>query len=163
MSGRIEKLIRDYPKLKRQQRCLYYQLVDFHGISEQETIDTMYFSQPEGERVQTSGTSNKTANIALNFRERMERINDEWYEHLEKEYLELTEQLRFFESAVRSVSGITGEVLADLVFEQLTWDQVAEKHYISRRSVGNYRRKAIAEMEKLYQRYEDEIVDYMLS
>ena len=57
MSERIEKLIRDYPKLKRQQRCLYYQLVDFHGISEQETIDTMYFSQPEGERVQTSGTS----------------------------------------------------------------------------------------------------------
>lgn len=51
MSERIEKLIRDYPKLKRQQRCLYYQLVDFHGISEQETIDTMYFSQPEGERV----------------------------------------------------------------------------------------------------------------
>ena len=142
MSERIEKLIRDYPKLKRQQRCLYYQLADFHGISEQETIDTMYFSQPEGERVQTSGTSNKTANIALNFRERMER---------------------FFESAVRSVSGITGEVLADLVFEQLTWDQVAEKHYISRRSVGNYRRKAIAEMEKLYQHYEDEIVDYMLS
>ena len=77
--------------------------------------------------------------------------------------LELTEELRFFESAVRSVSGIAGEVLADLVFEQLTWDQMAEKHYISRRSVGNYRRKAIAEMEKLYQRYEDEIVDYMLS
>ena len=68
MSERIEKLIRDYPKLKRQQKCLYYQLADFHGISEQETIDTMYFSQPEGERVQTSGTSNKTANIALNFR-----------------------------------------------------------------------------------------------
>lgn len=65
MSERIEKLIRDYPKLKRQQKCLYYQLADFHGISEQETIDTMYFSQPEGERVQTSGTSNKTANIAL--------------------------------------------------------------------------------------------------
>ena len=43
MSERIEKLIRDYPKLKRQQRCLYYQLVDFHGISEQETIDTMLF------------------------------------------------------------------------------------------------------------------------
>ncbi len=152
MSERIEKLIRDYPQLKRAQRVCSISSADFKGISEKETIDSMYFLPPEGERVQTGNTSNKPATIALNYRERMERINDEWYEHLEKEYLELTEQLRFFESAVRSISGIAGELLADLVFEQLTWDQVAEKHYISRRSGGNYRRKAIAEMEKLYQR-----------
>lgn len=82
-------------------------------------IDTMYFSQPEGERVQTSGTANKTASIALNYRERMERINQEWYEHLEKEYLDLTEELRFFESAVKSVSGMSGTVL--LIWSSVRW------------------------------------------
>lgn len=75
MSERIEQLIRDYPKMKTEQRCLFHQISDFRGITEQEMIDTMYFSQPEGERVQTSGTANKTACIALNYRERMERIN----------------------------------------------------------------------------------------
>ena len=113
--------------------------------------------------MQTSGTANKTASIALNYRERMERINQEWYEHLEKEYLDLTEELRFFESAVKSVSGMPGTVLSDLVFGQMTWDTVAEKHYISRRSVGNYRAKAIVELEKMYQRHDDDIVAYMLS
>lgn len=163
MSERIEQLIRDYPKMKTEQRCLFHQISDFRGITEQEMIDTMYFSQPEGERVQTSGTANKTASIALNYRERMERINLEWYEHLEKEYLDLTEELRFFESAVKSVSGMPGTVLSDLVFGQMTWDKVAEKHYISRRSVGNYRAKAIVELEKMYQRHDDEVVAYMLS
>lgn len=69
------------------------------------------FKSNKGERVQTSGTANKTASIALNYRERMERINQEWYEYLEKEYLDLTEELRFFESAVKSVSGMPGTVL----------------------------------------------------
>lgn len=117
MSERIEQLIRDYPKMKTEQRCLFHQISDFRGITEQEMIDTMYFSQPEGERVQTSGTANKTASIALNYRERMERINQEWYEHLEKEYLDLTEELRFFESAVKSVSGMPGT-------ELLIWSSV---------------------------------------
>lgn len=65
MSERIEQLIRDYPKMKTEQRCLFHQISDFRGITEQEMIDTMYFSQPEGERVQTSGIANKTASIAL--------------------------------------------------------------------------------------------------
>ena len=75
----------------------------------------------------------------------------------------MTEELRFFESAVRSVSGIAGEVLADLVFEQLTWDQMAEKHYISRRSVGITGERPLLRWRKLYQHHENEIVDYMLS
>ena len=54
-------------------------------------------------------------------------------------------------------------MLSDLVFGQMTWDKVAEKHYISRRSVGNYRAKAIVELEKIYQRHDDEVVAYMLS
>ena len=48
MSERIEQLIRDYPKMKTEQRCLFHQISDFRGITEQEMIDTMYFSQPEG-------------------------------------------------------------------------------------------------------------------
>ena len=85
------------------------------------------------------------------------------YDENEKEYLDLTEELRFFESAVKSVSGMPGTVLSDLVFGQMTWDKVAEKHYISRRTVGNYRAKAIVELEKMYQRHDDEVVAYMLS
>ena len=124
MSERIEQLIRDYPKMKTEQRCLFHQISDFRGITEQEMIDTMYFSQPEGERVQTSGTANKTASIALNYRERMERINQEWYEHLEKQLVELTDELNFFEGALRALPVNISQVMWDLVVEGMTWDEI---------------------------------------
>ena len=163
MSVRIEKLIAEYPDMVRDRKCLAYQIAHFRGLSAEEVIESMYTPRQDGERVQTSSLSDKTAQIAMNYRDRLNQMNREWYEHLEKEYLDLTEELRFFESAVKSVSGMPGTVLSDLVFGQMTWDKVAEKHYISRRSVGNYRAKAIVELEKMYQRHDDEVVAYMLS
>lgn len=163
MSERIETLIRDYPKNKMELKCLENQLRNFRGISETEMIDSMQFSHPEGERVQTSGVSDKTARIAVNYRERMERINREWYEHLEQQYFSLSEEITFLESAVKSLPGKMGEIMQDLIFNQTSWDDLAEKHYMSRRSVGRYRQKAIEELEALYEKYEAESVRYMLS
>lgn len=163
MSERIEKLIRDYPKNKMELECLKHQICNFRGVTETDVIDSMFFSQPEGERVQTSGTSDKTARIAINYRQRMERINNEWYEHLEKQYMELSEEIRFFESEVSSLQGVPGKVMADLVLREMTWEKVAEKYYISRRTVGNYRAKAMVELENLYESRDAELVAYMLS
>lgn len=163
MSERIETLIRDYPKNKTELKCLENQIRNFRGISEAEMIDSMQFSHPDGERVQTSGASDKTASIAVNYRERMDRINREWYEHLEQRYFSLSEEITFLESAVKSLPGKMGEIMQDLLFDQTSWDDLAEKHYMSRRSVGRYRQKAIEELEALYEKYEAESVRYMLS
>lgn len=163
MSERIETLIRDYPKNKMELKCLEKQIQNFRGISETEMIDSMQFSHPEGERVQSSGVSDKTARIAVNYRERMDRINREWYEHLEQRYFFLSEEISFLESAVKSLPGTMGEIMQDLIFNQTSWDDLAEKHYMSRRSVGRYRQKAIEELDALYEKYEAESIRYMLS
>ena len=92
MRERIETLIRDYPKNKMELKCLEHQIRNFRGITEEEMIDAMYFTQPEGERVQTSGVSDKTARIAMSYRERMDAINKDWYEHLERQYVALAEE-----------------------------------------------------------------------
>lgn len=162
MRERIEQMVRGYPKNKMEQECLLHQICSFRGITEQEMIDSLYFTRPDGERVQTSGSSDKTAMVALNYKSQMARINEEWYDHLEDEYLKLTEELRFFESAVLSLPGIQGKVFQTLVFEQATWEQAAEKFYISRRTVGNYRAKAIEELTKMYENREAQIDNYML-
>lgn len=77
MSERIEKIIKEYHRMKKERNCLEHQIRNFKGISEKEIIDSMNFHSPEGERVQTSNISNKPASIALNYREKMERINQE--------------------------------------------------------------------------------------
>lgn len=113
MSERIEKIIKEYHRMKKERNCLEHQIRNFKGISEKEMIDSMNFHSPEGERVQTSNISNKPASIALNYHERMERINQEWYEHLEKQYLMLDEEIRFFEAALSSLSGYLPEFMTD--------------------------------------------------
>lgn len=163
MRERIEALIRDYPKNKMELKCLEHQIRNFRGISENEMIDTMYFAQPEGERVQTSGVSDKTAKIAMSYRERMDAINEEWYQHLEKQYFSLAEEISFFESAVKALPGEMGEIMQDIVFSQASWEEVADKHYVSRRTIGRYRQKAIDELVVLYEKHEAEMLAYMLS
>ena len=48
-------------------------------IRDRDMIDSMLYSHQEGERVQTSTLSDKTANIAVKYKTAMERENDEWY------------------------------------------------------------------------------------
>lgn len=163
MRERIEALIRDYPKNKMELKCLEHQIRNFRGISENEMIDTMYFTQPEGERVQTSGVSDKTAKIAMSYRERMDAMNEEWYQHLEKQYFALAEEISFFESAVKALPGKMGEIMQDMIFSQASWDELADKHFVGRTTIWRYRQKAIDELVVLYEKHEAEMTAYMLS
>lgn len=163
MSERIEKIMKEYPQMVMERTCLENQLRNFTGISETEMIDSMYFNQPEGERVQTSGVSEKTANIAISYRKKMERINKEWREHLEKKYAIISEEILFFESAIASLSGNLSEVITDMVICGLTWDDLSFKYHISRTMVAKYRKKAIRELETLYAIHDKEMAEYILS
>ena len=163
MRERIEALIRDYQKNKMELKCLEHQIRNFRGISENEMIDTMYFTQPEGERVQTSGVSDKTAKIAMSYRERMDAMNEEWYQHLEKQYFALAEEISFFESAVKALPEKMGEIMQDMIFSQASWDELADKHFVGRTTIWRYRQKAIDELVVLYEKHEAEMTAYMLS
>ena len=163
MRERIEALIRDYQKNKMELKCLEHQIRNFRCISENEMIDTMYFTQPEGERVQTSGVSDKTARIATSYRERMDAINEEWYQHLEKQYFTLADEISFFESAVKALPGKMGEVMQDMIFSQTSWEELADKHFVGRTTIWRYRQKAIEELMVLYEKHEAEMTAYMLS
>ena len=149
MSERIEKIIKEYHRMKKERNCLEHQIRNFKGISEKEMIDSMNFHSPEGERVQTSNISNKPASIALNYHEKMERMLDE--------------EIRFFEAAVSTLSGYLPEFMTDMVIKGCTWDYLCEHYHISRTMVAKNRRKAIRELEELYEKRDAEMVSYMLS
>ena len=151
MSARVEKLISEYPQMVSQKKCLAYQV-----------ITSMYTAHHEGERVQTSGTSDKTAQIALNYESRMERLNREWYEHLEKQLLELTDELNFFEGALHALPVEMADVMWDLVVEQMKWDAVEQKYCISHTTVYRMRKKAIVLLDKMYEQHDTATASYLL-
>jgi hypothetical protein len=150
MSARVEKLLKEYPTLIRERNCLAHQIAHFRGVTAEDVIESMYTPFMDGERVQTSGISDKTAQIALNYQERMERINREWFEHLEHRLKLLTDELSFFESALDSLSGRLPAVMRALVVRQSTWDIVQTEYHIGRATLSAYRKQAIAELDELF-------------
>ena len=79
------------------------------------------------------------------------------------ECIRLTEEIRFFESAVRSLKGLPGAVLCDMIWEEMTWDEIARKYFVSRTMVGKYRKKAVQDLESLYAHRDEDEIAYMLS
>ena len=75
----------------------------------------------------------------------------------------LLEEIRFFEGAIRSIPGVEGSVLVDMVFENMSWENLIDKYYVSRTSIARYRKKAISDLAVLYQKREAEQIAYMLS
>lgn len=163
MSERVEKIMKNYSQMVMERNCLKNQIKNFIGVSETEMINSMSFDRPEGERIKTSNISDKTANIAITYKNKMNRINQEWLDHLEKKYAIISEEIIFFESAITSLSGNLSEIMMDMIVGGLTWDDLSYKHHISRTMVAKYRKKAIRELEILYCIHENEIAEYMLS
>ena len=162
MSTKIEKLLKSYPELVRKRDCIIHQLAHFKGVSAEDVIVSMYTPRMDGERVQTSNLSDKTAQIALAYRERQATINQEWIKDLEKRFQLLNEEIVFIESALQSLSGKLSPIMWDMVVEGMTWNAIAEKYYVSQRMVGKYRKKAISELEQLYDEHVRQTAAFLL-
>ena len=162
MSERIEKLINDYPSMVREQALLLNQIRNFRGLSEIDMIESMVFHTPEGERVQTSGVSQKTASVGVTYTSRMQEMNQEWIKNLEMEYILISEEILFFRSAIDVLEPKLSELIRALVVERLQWDEIIRKHHISKTMVAKRRKKAIQELECLYDKHNEKISKYLL-
>ena len=163
MSGRVEKLLKAYPEMIQKRDCLAYQLAHFKGVSAEDVIASMMTPKVDGERVKSSNLSDKTAQIALEYREKQARMNREWYAYLEKQLQDATEEIKFIESAVAALPNPLSELMLDVLKGHLTWEQLAEKHHLSRATVGRYKKRAIAQLNVLLEEHEHELEAYLLS
>ena len=163
MSERVEQIMKEYPRMKRECACIFLQIQNFHGISEQDMIDSMYYGHPTGEKVPTTQISDKTPRIALAYGDKIKRANEGWLGFLEGQYLSLSRDLDFFEAAVQSLSGELPNFISDMVMGQLTWDDLSVKYHISRTAIAKRRKKAIEELDHLYGIHDQDLTAYLLS
>ena len=162
MSERIEKLLKDYPRMIQERNCVAREIASFRGVTAEEVIESMYTIHTDGERVRTGGASDITANIAMNYKEKMDRFNNEWLVHLEKKLMFLNNEIIFFDAALTSLTGKLPAIMRDLVVEHMTWDEAAAKYFVSSRMIGKYRKKATRELDALYEMHDAEAITFML-
>ena len=158
----IEKLFKEYRNWKKDMGLLEFELSRFEGVPYEDVIRSMCLGQPQGEKVQGGGASDKTGNAAVKYRQVKERLDDDWFEYLLGRYQAVKEELEFFEYAVGQLSGRLPEVVRDMVMEDMTWRALSEKYSVSEAMIGKYRKKALAEMRELYLMREKTAGRYLL-
>ncbi len=157
-----EKLFKEYRSWKKDMGLLEFELSRFEGVPYEDVIRSMCLGRPQGERVQGGGTSDKTGNAAVKYRQVKERLDDDWFDYLLGRYQAVKEELDFFEYAVGQLSGRLPEVVRDMVMEDMTWRELSEKYSVSEAMIGKYRKRALAEMKELYLMREKTAGQYLL-
>lgn len=160
---RAETMMKEYKNMKNELSILTFQLGNFKGINKDDLIISMSFSHPDGERVQTSGTSDKTGKIATSYEKIAERDNDEWFDFLSKKYKRISEEIVFFEHIVSELRGVLPEVVMDLLDDDITWESMMSKYNVSHAMIGKYRKTAIQELNKKYELRDRQTEEYILS
>lgn len=159
---RAEEILNKYQELKKEQEVLEFQLSRFKGITETDIIESMTFSHADGERVQTSGVSDKTGKIAVNYKKIADRENDEWFSYLVSRLEFVNMEIEFFEFTVKGLSNGIGDILWDMVVECMSWVEIEDKYHISHATLGRYRRNALKELDAIYKMRDRQTEIYML-
>lgn len=160
-----EELFDAYDDLKRRRDLIACQLNNFSGVTKEDVIQTMTFSHPDDSdvRVQTSGTSDKTARIAMVGDNIVHRENLEYRQYLEDRYCEVDDEIRLVENTVMSLGEPRSSIVEKILQGTSTWDSIAEEFHLCRSTVANYRKAAIQTLEENLRMKEQLELDYMLS
>ena len=159
----VERIFKEYREWKRNLALLEFELGRFQGIPYEDVIESLCFSKPQGERVQTSGTSDKTGMTAMVYRQVKERLDDEWFDFLLGRYKQIKEEMDFLEYAIRQLSGRLPEIIWDMIIKQVSWQELMIKYNVSHAMVGKYRKKAVEELKRIYELRGHQTDSYLLS
>lgn len=158
---KIEEIIKRYDELKRELAMLEVQISSFKGISDTDMIEAMTYSHPEGERVVTSGVSDKTAKIAMTYANRQARENDAMYDFLIDRRNKVKEEIEFFETVINNSSH--KDIAKALFIEKMSWCDVERFFNVSHSALGRYRKQIIEEIEYNYTLQMSLVESYLLS
>lgn len=148
---KIEYLMKHYSDVKLKLSLVTNQLLNYRQFTEESVIQSLAFEKPDGERVNTSSTHSRSEMIALTFRERLEKENKEYWDSLMECYYVLKTELEFFESMVHFIPEDLREFAQDLIFKEVSWDDLEAKYEISRSTVRYRRQKVYRQLKKCYE------------
>ncbi len=163
MKEEIRRMFCEYQIREKELKILKFRITNFKGIETDDVIKSMCFSGHEGEKVQTSGPSDRTASTAINYRKVADRLDDELFDGLLEEYQKKKEEMDFFRFGISCLSGKLPEIITDMVIEGMEWQELSEKYDVSHSMIGKYRKKALDELETIYSIREHSDTAFMLS
>lgn len=156
MKGYVENIISNYQDMVKERDQISKRLRELQDefLTDRDIIEALSFSHPDGDRVQTSGTSDKTCKIALCYRDKRNQVLDDSYKYWTGRYNEINSEIETFEEAVKRLPNDLSEVIQLIVIDNNTWEQAGTMLCMSRMSLHRVRKQAIDELVRIYRRKE---------
>lgn len=150
----ILHLLRNYKEIVATINMLKFELEQFQGVTDEEAIEALTYKKQTGDRVQTSGISEKTAHVGLIYKEYAKRINSEGKAEVINSIVPLESEIKILETAVEGLSYQECNVIKELYFTNKSLSRVAGELAMSERSVRYIRDAAINRLNSIYRRYQ---------
>lgn len=151
MKTRVTQLLETYPERKRQIALLHYEMQHTARISPEEMIDGMSLGHSDSMGGSSHGhISNKTMYIALNYQERMERINKESINDIADRLLRLEREQDRIRYYVSLLQGREADVIRQFYFEGCSWEEIAKRTGVALRTIYKIKNRAIDHLAEWY-------------
>ncbi|MBE6068062.1 MAG: hypothetical protein E7211_10300 [Clostridium lundense] len=148
-----EYLLKNYHQIKKEIEQLVLILESPIYDSEEETIEALTFSTPQGERVSTSTISDKTSNIALIYKEVNENQKTAGRKDVEKMIKVNQFELIKLENSIASLDKNLQEVINGIYIEKKKRTDICKILFVSENTLNRYRKKGIEEIAIIFKTY----------
>ena len=152
MKERVILLLENYHERERQIALLHYEMQHTAHVSPEEVIDTMSLGHGDGMGGSSKGhISNKTMYIALNYQERMDRMNAEAASEIAQRLLELEKEQDRIRYYISLLEKRKAEVIRLFYIEQMTMDNVEKEMHLSAKTLRKLKNQAVDALAAMYE------------
>lgn len=149
----VEYLLKNYHQIKKEIEQLILLLESPMYDSEEETIEGLTFTAPQGERVSTSAISDKTSKIALVYKEVNAKQKTAGRKDIEKIIKTNQFELIKLENAIGCLDKTLQEVIQKIYIDKIRRTDICKTLFISTNTLNRYRKKGINEIVEIFQTY----------
>lgn len=129
---------------------LRYELEHPSRISPDELIGMMSLGHGDNAIRSKGPISNKTMYIALNYQERMERLNTDTADEIAAQLMELEQEQNKLRYYVSLLDTREADVIRLVYFEGRTWNEAAKELDVTTRTVHRVKERAITKLAEMY-------------
>ncbi|WP_446898823.1 DUF1492 domain-containing protein [Clostridium sp. LBM24168] len=149
----VEYLLKNYHQIKKEIEQLILLLESPMYDSEEETIEGLTFTAPQGERVNTSAISDKTSKIALVYKEVNAKQRTAGRKDIEKIIKTNQFELMKLENSIECLDKTLQEVIKKIYIDKNKRADICKTLFISANTLNRYRKKGIDEIVEIFKTY----------
>lgn len=148
----VLNLLKNYNSMKLEQESLQFERSRLEQMKAEETIEAMTFTSPLTERVDSSGISNKTADIALNYKQCHVELKARLLSEVDSRLHWINDTLERLDFYIDSLEAHQASILRDYYFEGFTWRELQDLRGVTDKTLMKHRDDALKALVLRYSR-----------